>query len=105
MDIVLGPMRATVDRPQTLKFAFPIVLLPELFSPPAHLSILAGYLLSIGWQVITIDLHAPPSDESRDDVSFAALMKRLETSLGAVGTGLIVIGHGFGGAAALYSVR
>jgi pimeloyl-ACP methyl ester carboxylesterase len=105
MDIVLGPMRAVVDRPQTLKFAFPIVLLPELFSPPAHLSLIAGYLVSIGWQVITIDLHTPPSNQNRDDANFVALMESLETALGAVGNESIVIGHGFGGAAALYCAR
>src|SRR6267154_445684 len=57
MDIELGRFPTTCERPEPLKFAAPIFLLPELFTTPRHLAIVLGYLGSIGWEVYVPDLR------------------------------------------------
>ncbi len=100
----LGRFTATVERPEPIKFAWPIVLLPEMFTTTRHLAVLLGYLATIGWEVYAPDLRAmigrdatPPLERfSFDD--FVALAAQ---AIGALGREAIVIGHGAGGLAAL----
>ena len=111
MEIFLGPFNTQLERPQTLKFACPIMLIPELFASARHLAILAGYLASIGWEVYVPDLRngAPNENPSAPDANsfasdrtgFAGALKLAEKALAALGRDAIVLGHGVGGLMAL----
>ena len=98
MDIRLGRVPASRETPPTRKYARPLLLLPELFTTISHLSLLMGYLGSLGWEVFALDLYASP-DAAR--ASFAQLVELVREAVGAAGEGAIVIGHGFGGLIAL----
>jgi pimeloyl-ACP methyl ester carboxylesterase len=96
------PARAEVPEPQ--KFAWPIVLLPELFTTANHLAVMLGYLATIGWEVYVPDLRAmagrdgvPPLGQMRID----DLLEVAGEALDALGRPAIVIGHGLGGLLAL----
>src|SRR5216683_772990 len=58
MDITLGRFHAQHERPEPLKFAWPIIVLPELFTTTRHLAVLIGYLATIGWEVYAPDVRA-----------------------------------------------
>jgi len=47
-DIALGRIPAQRELPEPVKFAWPIMLLPEVFTTPRHLALVLGYLASIG---------------------------------------------------------
>jgi pimeloyl-ACP methyl ester carboxylesterase len=100
MDVVLGQMRAQVERPQTLKFAWPLVIFPELFNVPRHLTIMAGHLVSLGWEVYLPDAHSPMADRDSHGRTFAGLVSDISAALGGLGS-IITVGHGFGGLLAL----
>jgi pimeloyl-ACP methyl ester carboxylesterase len=104
METELGRFPAEVERPEPLKFAYPIVLLPGLFSPPRHLGVLLGYLATIGWEAYVPDLRAvlgrgstPPVERLR----FSDLVELAAEALDALGRDAIVAGHDVGGLAAL----
>src|SRR5260370_38441279 len=104
MDTELGRFPANCERPEPLKFAAPIVLLPELFTTPRHLAIVLGYLASIGWQVYVPDLRAafgkgatPPLGK----LQFIDLVALAGEAIEALGRDAVVLGHGVGGLAAL----
>ena len=104
MDIELGRFPTTCERPEPLKFAAPIFLLPELFTTPRHLAIVLGYLASIGWEVYVPDLRAafgkgatPPLDK----LQFSDLVALAGEAIDALGRDAVVLGHGVGGLLAL----
>jgi pimeloyl-ACP methyl ester carboxylesterase len=104
MDIELGRFPTTCERPEPLKFAAPIFLLPELFTTPRHLAIVLGYLASIGWEVYVPDLRAafgkgatPPLDK----LQFSDLVTLAIEAIDALGRDAVVLGHGVGGLVAL----
>jgi pimeloyl-ACP methyl ester carboxylesterase len=104
MDLRIGRFPAQVERPEPIKFAWPIVLLPELFTTVGHLAILLGYLGSMGWETYAPNLRSavgqgltPPLGRLR----FSDLIALVEEALGAIGRDAIVLGHGIGGLLAL----
>lgn len=104
MDIELGRFPAQVERPEPIKFAWPILLFPELFTTPNHLAVLLGYLATIGWEVYAPDLRAAAGcapTPALGRLRFAELIGLAEEALGALGREAIVLGHGMGGLLAL----
>jgi len=99
MDIALGPITAQVERPQTLKFASPIVVIPELFATRRHLTLLTGYLVSIGWEVCAVDRPLAATGASGGAFGYQADI--IEQGIAALGRDAIVLGHGLGGLLAL----
>src|ERR1700688_2164442 len=103
-DIELGRFPTNCERPEPLKFAAPIFLLPELFTTPRHLAIVLGYLASIGWEVYVPDLRAafgkgatPPLNR----LQFSDLVSLAGEAIDALGRDAVVLGHGVGGLVAL----
>jgi pimeloyl-ACP methyl ester carboxylesterase len=105
MDVVLGSLHAQLERPQTRKFAWPIVLLPELFATSRHLMFMAGHLVSLGWEVYLLDIYTPstlPSAHNKAGAgAFYELVHNIQTAMASVGSEVIIIGHGLGGLLAL----
>ena len=103
MDFVeLGRIKAQRETPEPIKFAWPVVLLPELFATPQHLAILLGYVTTIGWEAYVPDLRAAIGDASRlAKFSFNDLIALASEAIEAIGREVVVIGHGVGGLAAL----
>jgi pimeloyl-ACP methyl ester carboxylesterase len=104
VDTTLGRFPAQAEVPEPLKFAWPIVVLPELFTTPRHLATMVGYFATIGWEVYAPDLHAvigqgdsPPLEK----VDFAKLTDLAGEAIAALGREAIVVGHGIGGLIAL----
>jgi pimeloyl-ACP methyl ester carboxylesterase len=117
METRLGRIPAECERPEPLKFAWPLVLLPELFTTARHLAVARGYFASIGWEVYALDLRAAAKasriDARTSDLSssvassaggFDALAALLAEALAALDHDAIVIGHGLGGLLALGAV-
>ena len=103
-DIELGRIPAQRELPEPVKFAWPIMLLPELFATPRHLALVLGYLGSIGWEVFVPNLRAdfgrgstPPIEKLR----FTDLTALAGEALDAIGRDAVVFGHGVGGLVAL----
>ena len=109
MELVLGNLQAQLEQPQTRKFAWPIVILPELFTTPRHLTVMAGHLVSLGWEVYLLDVHPPVTRgfAGRDSgaSAFSALAADIRTAFDAIGTEIIAAGHGLGGLLALKAVE
>ena len=104
MDTEIGRFPCKIDRPEPIKFAWPVVVFPELFTTAAHLGFLRGYLSSIGWEVYAPDLRAAagrPPTPPLARIRFADLIALAEEALGALGREAIAIGHGIGGLMAL----
>ena len=108
MDTRLGRIPADCERPEPLKFAWPLVLLPELFTTARHLAVARGYFASIGWEVYAPDLraglhtaHTESRASSFNASSFDELAAMVAEALGALGRDAIVAGHGLGGLLAL----
>ncbi len=104
MDEQLGRFPCAVERPEPLKFAWPIVLIPELFTSVRHLGVVRGYFATIGWEVYAPDLRAAIGSGKTPrlaEFSFADLIALAGEALDALGRGAIVVGHGAGGLAAL----
>jgi pimeloyl-ACP methyl ester carboxylesterase len=100
----LGRFIAQVERPEPLKFAWPIVLLPEMFTTTRHLGTLLGYLATIGWEVYAPDLRAMLGQSTTPSVErfgFGDLLGLVNEALDALAREAIVMGHGVGGLAAL----
>jgi len=114
METRLGRIPAECERPEPLKFAWPLILLPELFTTARHLAVARGYFASIGWEVYAPDLRAVAtasrtdtreSDSSSRAGGFDGLVALLAEALAALGREAIVIGHGLGGLLALGAVE
>jgi pimeloyl-ACP methyl ester carboxylesterase len=104
MEELLGRFPCAVERPEPLKFAWPIILLPDLFSSVRHLAVVRGYLATIGWEVYAPDLRVTAEMESaraQSEFSFSDLLALSGQALDALGRGAIILGHGAGGLAAL----
>jgi pimeloyl-ACP methyl ester carboxylesterase len=105
MDLVLGGLHAQLERPQTRKFAWPIVVLPELFTTSRHLTMMAGHLVSLGWEVYLLDVYPSKTRASAMNdpgaSAFSTLTVDIRTALGAIGSEIIAAGHGLGGLLAL----
>jgi pimeloyl-ACP methyl ester carboxylesterase len=104
VEIHLGRFPAQLERPQPVKFAWPIVLIPELFTTARHLTVLLGYLATVGWEVYAPDLRAAAG---RADVPglgrlrFSDLSALIDEALLALGRDAIMLGFGMGGLLAL----
>ncbi len=99
MDIALGRFPTQLEAPETIKFAVPIVLLPELFATTRHLAVMLGYLATIGWEVYAPDLSAAGLLAAAGGTGeYAALISE---ALDALGRDVVLIGHGLGGTLAL----
>ena len=103
-DVVLGRIPAQRELPEPVKFAWPIMVLPELFTTPRHLALVLGYLASIGWEVFVPDLRAaygkgstPPLEKLR----FNDLVALAAEALEGIGRDAVIFGHGVGGLIAL----
>jgi pimeloyl-ACP methyl ester carboxylesterase len=105
MEVQLGDVRAQFERPQTRKFAWPIVVLPELFANSRHLTLMAGHLVSLGWEVYLPDIHPLLTRGfARNDSgesAFYSLLTDIRTALGQIGSEVVATGHGLGGSLAL----
>ena len=103
-DVELSRIPAQRELPEPVKFAWPIMLLPELFATPRHLALVLGYLASIGWEVFVPDLRAAygkgptPALEKLRFNDLAALARE---ALEGIGRDAIIFGHGVGGLIAL----
>ena len=105
MDVSLGLLHARLERPQTRKFAWPIAIIPELFTTTRHLTIMAGHLVSLGWEVYLLDIHTAssrpfPESDARA-TAFSTLLQNVQDALGDIGSPMVVAGHGLGGSLAL----
>jgi pimeloyl-ACP methyl ester carboxylesterase len=103
-DVELGRIPAQCERPEPLKFAWPIVLLPELFATPRHLALVFGYLASIGWEVFVPDLRAEfgkGPTHPMGKLRFNDLAALAGEAIDGIGRDAIVAGHGVGGLVAL----
>jgi pimeloyl-ACP methyl ester carboxylesterase len=104
MDITLGRFHAQHERPEPLKFAWPIIVLPELFTTTRHLAVLIGYLATIGWEVYAPDVRdvaAQDGPRALGRPKFSAALALIEEVIAAVGRDAIIVGHGAGGLLAL----
>ena len=99
METRLGRIPAECERPEPLKFAWPLILLPELFTTGRHLAVARGYFASIGWEVCAPDLRAA-AEFARAD-GFDDLIALLAEALTALAQDVILVGHGLGGLLAL----
>ena len=59
MEITAGRFKLQLEQPQTVKFASPLLLLPDLFMTPRHLAVPIGYFASIGWEVYAANPYDP----------------------------------------------
>lgn len=105
MDVVLGCLHAQLERPQTRKFAWPIVVIPELFTSSRHLTIMAGHLVSLGWEVYLLnaytELKRPSLNKHSGNVAFRDLVRGVRGALETIGSDVVAAGHGLGGLLAL----
>lgn len=104
MESTLGRFRYRIERPEPLKFAWPIVLLPEFFTTTHHLTVMLGYLATIGWEVYAPDLRAVAGQGSTPPLARMQLQDLVDVAgeaLDALDQPAIVLGHGLGGLIAL----
>jgi pimeloyl-ACP methyl ester carboxylesterase len=99
VDTELGRFAAVVERPEPIKFAIPIVLLPELFTTSRHLAVLLGYLATIGWEVYAPDIRA--AAPNLGSIRFAELTALALEAIEALGREVVAVGYGIGGLVAL----
>ena len=81
-----------------------MVLLPELFTTRQHLSVLLGYLATIGWEVYAPDLRAAAGHRGvppLGTMGIADLLALAGEVVEAIARPTIVLGHGLGGLLAL----
>jgi pimeloyl-ACP methyl ester carboxylesterase len=103
-DIELGRIPARTELPEPVKFAWPIMLLPEMFTTPHHLALVLGYLASIGWEVFVPNLRAvfgQRSTPALEKLRFNDLTALASEALDGIGRDAVVLGHGVGGLVAL----
>jgi pimeloyl-ACP methyl ester carboxylesterase len=111
METRLGRVTAQCERPEPLKFALPLILIPELFTDPTHLALARGYFASMGWEVFALDLldaveHSQQGARvtSTGIRGFAACAAILSEAIIALERDAIVAGHGLGGLLALNAI-
>jgi pimeloyl-ACP methyl ester carboxylesterase len=103
-DVELGRIPAQRELPEPVKFAWPIMVLPELFATPRHLALVIGYLASIGWEVFVPDLRAAfgkGSTPPLEKLHFNDLAALAGEAIDGIGRDAVVLGHGVGGLVAL----
>ena len=103
-DVELGRIPAQRELPEPVKFAWPIVVLPELFATPRHLALVIGYLASIGWEVFVPNLRAAfgkGPTPALEKLRFNDLATLAGEALEGIGRDAVVLGHGVGGLIAL----
>jgi pimeloyl-ACP methyl ester carboxylesterase len=103
-DVELSRIPAQRELPEPVKFAWPIMLLPELFATPRHLALVLGYLASIGWEVFVPDLRAAYGKgptPALEKLRFNDLAALAGEALEGIGRDAIIFGHGVGGLIAL----
>ena len=102
-DVELGRIPAQRELPEPVKFAWPIIILPELFTTPRHLALVVGYLASIGWEVFVPDLRAVFGKGSTplEKLRFNDLAALASEAIEGIGRDAVVLGHGVGGLVAL----
>jgi pimeloyl-ACP methyl ester carboxylesterase len=103
-DVALGRIPAQSELPEPVKFAWPIMLIPELFSTPRHLALVLGYLASIGWEVFVPNLreaYGKGSTPVLEKLRFNDLAALAGEALEGIGRDAVVFGHGVGGLVAL----
>jgi pimeloyl-ACP methyl ester carboxylesterase len=103
-DIELGRIPAQRELPEPVKFAWPIMVLPELFTTPRHLALVIGYLASVGWEVFVPDLRSAFGKGSTpviEKLRFDDLTALAGEALDGIGREAVVLGHGVGGLIAL----
>ena len=103
-DIELGRIPAQRELPEPVKFAWPIMLLPELFATPRHLALVLGYLASIGWGVFVPDLrtaYGKGPTPALEKLRFNDLAALAAEALEGIGRDAVIFGHGVGGLIAL----
>ncbi len=109
METRLGPFTTEHELPQPLKFAWPLILLPELFTGATHLALARGYFASLGWEVYTPDLRSASGADELSRISrasgFEKLRAALACALDALARDVIFVGHGIGGLLALDAAR
>jgi len=104
MEITLGRFHTQLERPEPLKFAWPIIVLPELFTTSRHLAVLIGYLATIGWEVYAPDVRAVAAQDglrALGRLGFSAALALVEEVIATIGREAIIVGHGAGGLLAL----
>lgn len=104
MDAAIGRFTAQIERPATIKFAWPILLVPELFTTRMHLAALSGYFATSGWEVYAPDFRAAAgrgSTATLGRLDVRGLLALVEEAIAAIGRDVIVVGHGLGGLIAL----
>jgi pimeloyl-ACP methyl ester carboxylesterase len=103
-DFALGRIPAQRELPEPVKFAWPIMLLPDLFATPRHLALVLGYLASMGWEVFVPDLRAAfgkGSTPALERLRFNDLTALAREAIDAIDREVVVLGHGVGGLVAL----
>ncbi|MGH7933242.1 MAG: alpha/beta fold hydrolase [Candidatus Binataceae bacterium] len=104
MEVALGRVKAEFERPEPVKFASPVIVLPDLFAGTRHLAVLIGYLATIGWEVYAPDLRAAAGAGSTPELSrmrFSDALDLVDETRRALGRETIIVGHGMGGLLAL----
>src|SRR5271167_3921035 len=104
MDSAIGRFSAQIERPGALKFALPIMLVPEMFTTRSHLATLIGYLATSGWEVYAPDFNAPVGRGDTPAIGRLDLpgwLTLVAEAITAIDREVIVIGHGIGGLTAL----
>jgi pimeloyl-ACP methyl ester carboxylesterase len=103
-DVVLGRIPAQRELPEPVKFAWPIMVIPELFSTPRHLALVLGYLASIGWEVFVPNLreaYGKGPTPALEKLHFNDLAALAREALDGIERDAVVLGHGVGGLIAL----
>jgi pimeloyl-ACP methyl ester carboxylesterase len=104
VETTLGRFPAQAELPEPVKFAWPIVVLPEMFTASRHLATIVGYFASTGWEVFAPDLNVVIGHDGTaplEKIDFAKLTDFAAEAVGALGREAIVVGHGIGGLVAL----
>jgi pimeloyl-ACP methyl ester carboxylesterase len=104
MESAIGRFPALIERPDSVRFSSPIVMVPELFTGRVHLAPLAGYLANSGWEVYAPDYRAAAGSNGTPALGrlhFHDSLVLVEEAIATIGRDVIVIGHGIGGLIAL----
>jgi len=101
LETQLGRFAALHERAEPLKFAYPIILLPDLFCRSRQLATMLGYLASIGWEGFAPELSSPDDGATGLIGGCDDFIGRVSEVIAAVAKDAILIGHGIGGTISL----
>jgi pimeloyl-ACP methyl ester carboxylesterase len=104
MEVTIEHFRLQFEQPQTVKFAAPLLILPDLLNTRRHMAIIIGYFASIGWEVYSTSLRelaGAGSHPQPDQVGWQDTLALVEDLITALGRDTILLGHGAGGLIAL----